>query len=48
MIIPTENEHSAMKANKPNAKYHLHVQHSTNTKTQSNYIKDIKSIKAQE
>ena len=48
MIIHTMNEHSDMQVNELNAKYHLHVQHSTNTKTQSNYIKDIKSIKAQE
>ena len=27
-----KNEHSDMQANKLNAKYHLHVQHSTNAK----------------
>ena len=43
MIIHTRNEHSDMQANKLNAKNHLHVQHSTDTKTQSNCIKDIKS-----
>ena len=45
MIIHTKNEHLDMQANKLNAKYHLHVQHSTDTKTQSNCIKDIKSNK---
>ena len=45
MLIHTRNEHTDMQANKPNAKYHLHVQHSTDTKTQSNCIKDIKSNK---
>ena len=30
MIIHTRNEHPNMQANKLNAKYHLHVQHSTN------------------
>ena len=45
MIIHTRNEHPNMQANKLNAKYHLHVQHSTNTKTQGNCIKDIKSNK---
>ena len=45
MIIHARNEHSNMQANKLNAKYHLHVQHSTNTTTQSNCIKDIKSNK---
>ena len=39
------NEHSDMQANKLNAKYHLHVQHSADSKTQSNCIKDIKSNK---
>ena len=34
-----------MQANKLNEKYHLHVQHSTDTKTQSNCNKDIKSNK---
>ena len=34
MIIHTRNEHSDMQANKLNAKYHLHVQHTTDTKTQ--------------
>ena len=33
MIIHTRNEHLNMQANKLNAKYHLHVQHSTDTKT---------------
>ena len=45
MIIHTMNEHSDMQANKLNAKYHLHVQHSTDTTTQDNYIKDIESNK---
>ena len=45
MLIHTRNEHPDMHANKLNAKYHLHVQHSTDTKTQSNCIKDIKSNK---
>ena len=45
MIIHTRNEHLDMQANKLNAKYHLHVNHSTNTKTQSDCIKDIKSNK---
>ena len=43
MIIYTRNEHPNMQANKLNAKYHLHVQHSTDTTTQGNCIKDIKS-----
>ena len=43
MIIHTRNEHPDMQANKPNLKYHLHVQHSTDTKTQGRCIKDIKS-----
>ena len=46
MIIHTKNEHSDMQANNLNAKYHLHVQHSTDTNTQSNCIKDIKSNKS--
>ena len=33
MIIHIRNKHSDMQANKLNAKYHLHVQHSTDTKT---------------
>ena len=45
MIIHTRNEHLDIQANKLNAKYHLHVQHSTDTKTQSNCIKDTKSNK---
>ena len=45
MTIHTRNEHLDMQDNKLNAKYHLHVQHSTDTKTQSNCIKDIKSNK---
>ena len=45
MIIYTRNEHSNMQANKLNAKYRLHVQHSTDTTTHGNYIKDIKSNK---
>ena len=44
MIIHTRNEHPDMQANKLNAKYHLHVQHSTDT-TQGNCIKDKKSNK---
>ena len=43
MIIHTRNEHLDMQANKLNTKNHLHVQHSIDTKTQSNCIKDIKS-----
>ena len=42
MIIHTRNEHLDMQANKLNAKYHLHVQHSIDTTTQSNCIKDKK------
>ena len=45
MIIHTKNEHLDMQANKLNAKYHLLVQHLTNTTTQGNCIKDIKSNK---
>ena len=45
MLIHTRNEHPDMQSNKLNAKYHLHVQYSTDTKTQSNCIKDIKSNK---
>ena len=45
MLIHIRNEHPDMQANKFNVKYHLHVQHLTNTKTQSNCIKDIKSNK---
>ena len=45
MIIHTRNEHLDMQANKLNAKYHLHVQHLTDTTTQGNCIKDIKSNK---
>ena len=45
MIIHIRNEHPNMQANKLNAKYHLHVQHLTNTTIQGNYIKDIKSNK---
>ena len=45
MLIHIRTEHPNMQANKFNAKYHLHVQHSINTKTQSNYIKDKKSKK---
>ena len=45
MIIHTRNEHPNMQANKLNAKYHLYVQHSTDTITQGNCINDIKSIK---
>ena len=45
MIIHTKNEHLDMQANKLNAKYHLRVQHSTDTKTQSSCIKNIKSNK---
>ena len=40
MLIHTWNEHPDMQANKLNAKYHLHVQHSTNATTQGNCIKD--------
>ena len=45
MLINTRNEHPDMQANKLIAKYHLHVQHSTNATTQGNCIKDIKSNK---
>ena len=45
MIMHTGNEHPNMQANKLNAKYHLHVQHSTDVTTQGNCIKDIKSNK---
>ena len=45
MLIYTRIEHMDMKTNKLNAKYHLHVQHSTDTNTQSNCIKDKKSNK---
>ena len=45
MIIHTRNEHPDMQANKLNAKYHLHVQYSTDTTTQGNCTKDIKSNK---
>ena len=45
MLIHTRNEHPNMQAYKLNAKYHLHVQHSTDTTTQGNCIKDIKSNK---
>ena len=45
MINHRRNEHLDMQANKLNAKYHLYVQHSTDTKTQSSCIKDIKSNK---
>ena len=45
MIIHKRNEYPDMQANKLNAKYHLHVQHSTNTTKQGNCIKDIKSNK---
>ena len=45
MIIHTRNEHLDMQATELNAKYHLHVQHLTDTTTQGNCIKDIKSNK---
>ena len=45
MIIHTRNEYLDMQANKLNAKYHLHVQYLTDTKTQGNCVKDIKSNK---
>ena len=45
MLIHTRNEHLDIQANKLNTKYHLHVQHLTNTTTQSNCIKDVKSNK---
>ena len=45
MIIHTRNEHPDMQANKLNAKYYLHVQHSIVLTTQGNCIKDIKSNK---
>ena len=40
MLIHTGNEHPNMQANKLNAKYHLHVQHSTVTQTLGKCIKD--------
>ena len=45
MIIHTTNEHPDMQANEFNVKYHLHVQHSTDTTTQGNCFKDKKSNK---
>ena len=45
MLIHTRNEHLDIQVNKFNAKYHLHVQYSTNATTQGNCIKDIKSNK---
>ena len=45
MLIHIVNEHPNMQAYKLNAKYHLHVQHSTNATTQGNCIKNIKSNK---
>ena len=45
MLIHTRNEHPDMQANKLNAKYHLHVQHSTNGTTLGNCMKDIQSNK---
>ena len=45
MNIHTRNEHPDMQDNKLNAKYHLRVQHSIDTKTQGSCIKDIKSNK---
>ena len=45
MLIYTRNEHLDMQVNKLNAKYYLHVQHSTDTTTQGNCIEDIKSHK---
>ena len=45
MLIHTRSEHPDMQAIKLYAKYHLHVQHSTNATTQGNCIKDIKSNK---
>ena len=45
MLIHAGNEHLDMKTDKLNAKYHLHVQQSTNATTQGNCIKNIKSNK---
>ena len=51
MNIHTVNEQSDMQANKLNAKYHLHVQHSTDARTLKqdalglNFIKDTRSNK---
>ena len=45
MNIHMGNKHSDMQASRLNAKYHLHFQHSTDTKTQGDCIKDIKSNK---
>ena len=43
MIIHTMNENPNIQANKLNAKYHLHIQHLTDTKTESSCIKDKKN-----
>ena len=40
MLIYTRNEHLDMQPNKFNAKYHLHVHHSTDTETLGKCIKD--------
>ena len=45
MIIHTRNEHQDMQANKFNAKYHLHVQHSIDAKHYGICIKDTRSNK---
>ena len=51
MKIHMVNEHSDMQANKLNAKYHLHIQHSTDARTLKqkalglNCIKDTRSNK---
>ena len=45
MNIHMGNEHLDMQANRLNAKCHLHVQHSIDTKTQGDCIKNIKSNK---
>ena len=47
MIIHIRNEHPDMQANGFNAKYHLHVQHLTDTTTQGNCIKDKNPTRAQ-
>jgi len=45
MNIHTVNEYPDMQANKPNAKYHLHVQHSTNTRTLKQQALGLNCIK---
>ena len=47
MIIHIRNEHPDMRANRLNAKCHLHVQHTTDTKIQrykSGVLKKMRNI----